>query len=336
MKKKHYTIPVFIPMQACPFHCIFCDQEKISGCVNIPGPEDVVQIIEKNLATIPSQNTIVEVGFFGGTFTGISTEMQQEYLEIVQPFIQKKTIIGIRLSTRPDFINDANLGMLKKFNVNTIELGAQSMDAEVLKRSGRGHSVQDIIYASDKIREHGFRLGLQMMVGLPGDSADKSVATAMKFVELKARDVRIYPALVIKGTPLEKLLREGKYEPLELDEAVKIVAEVFRIFEKAGINIIRTGLHPSDGLISGEELIEGPFHVSFKELVLTKLWANELDVLLTKTGKENIEIYVPPGQLNYAVGYQSKNKNMLLEKFRSVRFKTDQSLKGRKYNVNFS
>jgi histone acetyltransferase (RNA polymerase elongator complex component) len=336
MKKKHFTIPVFIPMQACPFRCIFCDQEKISGHVDIPNPEDVVQIIEKNLTTIPTVNTDVEVGFFGGTFTGISAGLQQAYLEAVQPFILKKQIEGIRLSTRPDFIDGANLAMLNKFNVHTIELGAQSMNGEVLKRSGRGHSVQDIITASEKIRENGFRLGLQMMVGLPGDSAEKSVATAIKFVEMKARDVRIYPALVIRGTPLEKLFKQGKYKPMELGEAVDVVSRVYRIFEKAGVNIIRIGLHPSDGLINGEELIAGPFHVSFRELVLTKLWEEELQNLLQNEGKDKITVFIPPGQINYAVGYQSKNKNRLLEKFKNVRFKTDQTLTGRQYYVDYN
>jgi len=336
MKKKHFTIPVFIPMQACPFHCIFCDQEKISGHVEIPGTGDIAKIIEKNLSTIPFQNSLVEVGFFGGTFTGIPSEMQQDYLEAVQPFIKKKQISGIRLSTRPDYIDDARLTLLGKYHVHTIELGAQSMDDEVLKKSGRGHSARDIVIASGKIRKHGFRLGLQMMVGLPGDTAEKSIATAKKFVELKARDVRIYPALVIRGTALEKLYRLEKFKPLDLEEAVETVATIFNLFEDKGVNIIRTGLHPSDGLISGEDLIAGPFHVSFKELVLTRLWERELANILLKDGKDKIEIFIPPGQVNYAVGYQSKNKNKLLEKFKTVRFKTDHSLTGREYYVDFN
>ncbi len=336
MKKKHFTIPVFIPMQACPFQCIFCDQEKISGHVDVPGPGDVVEIIEKHLATIPSTNSAVEVGFFGGTFTGLSISMQESFLEAVQLFIINKQIEGIRLSTRPDYIDEENLNMLKKYNVRTIELGAQSMDNKVLAKSGRGHTAEDTVRAGKMIDAHGFRLGLQMMVGLPGDTAEKSVATAKSFVDLKARDVRIYPALVIKDTPLERLYKLGKFVPLDLKKAVEVVAMVYRIFEEAGVNIIRTGLHPSDGLLNGEALIAGPFHVSFKELVLTKLWGEELKRLLPEGGKEKVEIFLPPGQINYAVGYQSSNKNKLLKKFRNVRFKTDQNLTGRKYYAYFS
>lgn len=336
MKIKHYTIPVFIPMQACPFQCIFCDQEKISGHTNIPGPEDVVQTIKGHLSTIPKENTVVELGFFGGTFTGMTADLQQKYLSVVQAFIQTQQIKGIRLSTRPDFIDESKLALLKNYNVTTIELGAQSMDEDVLKRSGRGHTAQDTIMAANMIRENGFRLGLQMMVGLPGDTAEKSVATAKKFVEMKALDVRIYPALVIKGTPLERLYNSGKFIPLGLAESVDTVAKVYRIFENTNINIIRIGLHPSDGLISGEELVAGPFHVSFRELVLTKLWQDEFDSLLPAEAKEGITIFVAPSQVNYAVGYQSKNKNALLTKFNRVQFKTDHSLTGRTYYVDIS
>ena len=336
MKIKHYTIPVFIPMQACPFRCIFCDQEKISGHTKIPGPQDVAQTIRDYLTTIPKENTVVEVGFFGGTFTGLTAELQQTYLTTVQPFIETKQIQGVRLSTRPDFIDRPKLALLKKYNVTTIELGAQSMDEDVLKRSGRGHTANDTIIAATMIRENGFRLGLQMMVGLPGDNAEKSVATATKFVEMKALDVRIYPALVIKGTPLERLYNSGKFSPLGLAASVDTVAKVYRIFENANINIIRTGLHPSDGLISGEELVAGPFHVSFKELVLTKLWQEELDKLFRGGAKEWIKIFVAPGQINYAVGHQSKNKNALLAKYNRVQFKTDHSLTGRQYYVDIS
>jgi histone acetyltransferase (RNA polymerase elongator complex component) len=335
MKKKHYTIPVFIPMQACPFQCIFCDQEKISGETEIPGPGDVIDIIEKHLATIPSINSTVEVGFFGGTFTGLSNAVQQYYLEAVQPFIRKGQIMGIRLSTRPDYIDEENLILLRKYHVQTIELGAQSLDDDVLIRSGRGHTVEDTVRASKLINVRGFRLGLQMMVGLPGDTREKSLATARSFVELKAQDVRIYPALVIKTTPLEKLYHNGKYIPLALDEAVDIVAGIYRVFEAAGVNIIRTGLHPSDGLLSGDDLIAGPFHVSFKELVLTKLWEEELHDIFSEEAAEKVVISIAPGQMNYAVGYQAANKKKLHAIFKNVRFKTDPNLTGRQYYVDF-
>ena len=335
MKFRHFTIPVFIPMQACPFRCIFCDQEKISGHLNIPVAEDVVQIIEKHLETIPATNSIIELGFFGGTFTGLPLHQQETYLNAAKPYLETGKISGIRLSTRPDFIDEEILDFLKKHHVKTIELGAQSMNDEVLKKSGRGHTTADIVAAAEKIVENSFRLGLQMMIGLPGDTMENAIFTAKRFVEMLAVDVRIYPLVVIKDTPLEKLYRSGKYVPLSLEDAVKTTSEVSKIFEAAGVNIIRTGLHPSEGLLNGDDLIAGPFHVSFKELVLTERWREIFSKIQKPENSSQISISVGGRELNYAVGYQASNKNLLLKTYQKVNFKIDESLKNREYHVNF-
>jgi len=335
MSLRHFTIPVFIPMEACPFSCIYCDQVKISGKTNIPAAGDVVAIIQQHLKTIPDENSVVEVGFFGGTFTGLKMETQERYLAAVQPFIRLGKIHSVRLSTRPDFLDQANIDLLKKFHIRTIELGAQSMDDEVLKSSGRGHTAADVAAASDLIIANGLRLGLQMMVGLPGDSAEKSTLTAKKFIRLGASDVRIYPTLVIKGTHLEKLFLAGKYNPMTLEEAVSRVAEVLEIFENNKINVIRVGLHPSEGMLTGDSLLAGPFHVSFRELVNTEIWGKFLMNILVNTDAETIEITVPAKELNFAIGYKSKNRNMLLEKFSGVMFKTSESLKNRDFHVDY-
>lgn len=320
-------------MEACPFLCIYCDQEKISGHAEIPSAEDVVKIIETHLETIPEASEI-QIGFFGGTFTGLKSEIQSMYLDAVQPFIKQGNVKSIRLSTRPDFINREILDLLKKHHVETIELGAQSMDDEVLRKSGRGHRAEKTVAASKMIREKGFRLGLQMMIGLPGDTPEKPLMTARKFVELGAGDVRIYPTLVIKGTPLEKLYRAGKYKPLLTEEAIERTAKILPIFENAGVNIIRVGLHPSDGLMEESDLVAGPFHVSFKELVLTKLWQDQLKNI-SVTNHDDLTIFIPSGELNYAVGYEASNKKMVLKKFRRVRFRTDHELQNRDYYVDY-
>jgi len=335
MKYHHFTIPVFVPMQACPFRCFFCDQEKISGHPDIPTPDDVKTIIERHLETIPTSNSIIELGFFGGTFTGLPIRQQQAYFDAAKPFVDAGKIAGIRLSTRPDFIEDEILDFLKMNHVGTIELGAQSMMDAVLKKSGRGHTAASTAEAAEKIVKKGFRLGLQMMIGLPGDTKSDAEYTARQFVALGAKDVRIYPLLVIKGTPLENLYKSGKYIPLTIEEAVNITAGVFRIFEAAGVNIIRTGLHPSEGLLSENDLIAGPFHVSFKELVLSELWREELSEIFKSEGFAQIDIFVAGKELNYAIGHQSSNKNLLLKKFQKVNFRIDKSLKNREYHVDF-
>jgi len=333
MQKKHFTIPIFIPQLACPFQCIYCNQRSISGKQKEPSEKEIVETIEQYLLTIPTSNSEIEIGFFGGTFTGIQKEKQKKYLEIVQPYLESGKIQGIRLSTRPDYIDENILELLKKFHVTTIELGAQSMDDEVLRLSGRGHRSEDIINASHLIKEKSFSLGLQMMLGLPGDTLEKSISTAKKIIALDADNTRIYPTLIIKETELERLYHEKKYSPLSLEQAVEWAKEVYKVFEKTEIKILRMGLHPSDGLISGESLVAGPFHVSFGELVMTAIWKEELNSI-QKRDKENIILTVAESQINYAIGYNASNKKMLLAKFKTVRFITDSKLKERNFHVD--
>ncbi len=317
---KHYTIPIFTPELACPFQCVFCNQEKISGQQNIPSKAEIIRTIEDHLSTFKVSERVVEVGFFGGSFTGIPIDTQRMYLEIVEPYINSNKIQGIRLSTRPDYINDEILMMLKASHVTTIELGAQSFNDDVLKQTRRGHTAQQIIDASIAIKKYGFNLGLQMMVGLPNDTIDRAISTAQKIIEAGADCTRIYPAVVIKDTLMHKWYDDGKYKPLSLEQAVDWTKQILPLFENAGVNVIRVGLHPSEGLVLGEELIDGPLHSSFKELVLTAIWADLLVPILSNNHTKNIEIHVPTKELNYAIGYKSVNKTMLLQKFNTVKF----------------
>ena len=306
---RHYNIPVFIPELACPNRCIYCNQRHISGQAEVVSTDKVVQIIESHLQTFvrPSH---VELAFFGGSFTGLEIEQQEKYLEVVQPYIKQGLIEGIRLSTRPDYISVAVLDTLKRYNVKTIELGAQSLCDEILTLCERGHSVRDVEKASSLIKEYGFSLGLQMMLGLPSDTLERSKQTAQKIVSLGADNTRIYPTLVIPNTKLAEMYYRGDYRPLTIEQAIEWSAEVYKIFIQSGVSVLRVGLHPSEGLISGNELIAGPFHVSFRELVLSRIWLERLQSL----GKETKCIVVNPKDINYAKGYRLCNIKALKER----------------------
>lgn len=318
---KHYNIPIFIPELACPNQCIYCNQRHISGQLQAVKPEEIKQIIEQHLATFIKPSHI-ELAFFGGSFTGIDEEDMITYLETVQPYIEQGEIKSIRISTRPDYINEKILGILKRYNVQNIELGAQSLNEDVLSYSKRGHTVKDVEKASELIRSYGFSLGLQMMIGLPLDSVEKSKETAKKILALGAKSTRIYPTLVINNTELADLYRTGKYTALSLEEAVEWTAEIYKIFSQTSITILRVGLHPSEALIKGEQLLAGPFHVSFKELVLSKIWFEKLEniPLDVKT------ILVNPREINYAIGYGSVNKKKLQEKNPNLKFISDSNV----------
>jgi histone acetyltransferase (RNA polymerase elongator complex component) len=334
MSPGHYIIPVFIPDLACPHQCVFCNQKNISGRIKIPNADDVTEIVEKHLSTIPAES-YVEIGFFGGNFTGVEKALQQELLDSAEKFIGKGKVTSIRLSTRPDYINEEILNFLKPYSVSTIELGAQSFDDEVLECSGRGHDAETIVNACSLIKRFGFKLGLQMMVGLPGDTKEKSINTAKAIVEMGADNTRIYPALVIKDTALEKIFSENKYKPLSMEEAINWVKDIYKIFEEAGTNILRVGLHPSEGLINKDAYVAGPFHVSFRELVLAEIWREVLYPLLKQDADKNIVLTVSAEQINYAIGYKASNKKMLLQHFRKVKFVSSPLLKERNFHADY-
>ncbi len=251
MSVKHFNIPIFIPELACPFQCIYCDQQKITGTDKLPQDNEIIEKIESHLRSMPSGSEI-QLAYFGGNFTGIPQPQQEHYLKLVHPYIRRGEIKSIRLSTRPDFINPEILSMLRDNGVRNIELGVQSLDAEVLKKSRRGYDVDTILRASREIRQSGFLLGMQMMIGLPGDSLERSMETARQIIALGAYDTRIYPTLVIRDTVLEQMFRRGEYLPLTLPTAVDWCSRIIPLFEEAAITVLRVGLHPSDGLVGGK------------------------------------------------------------------------------------
>ena len=334
MRLRHFTIPVFIPEEACPNQCVFCNQHRIAGADCAPSVEEIISKVETHLQTIAADGE-VEIGFFGGNFTGIPEKEQQAYLESVQPYIKSGRVKSIRLSTRPDYICQEILDFLKRYHVTSIELGAQSLDEEVLKLVGRGHTAEQVHKASQLIKENGFNLGLQMMIGLPGDTPEKSVFTASEIIRLGADCTRIYPTLVIKNTELENLYLTGKYTPLSMEEAISRVADIVPLFINANVKILRIGLHPSEGLLDNTSLVAGPFHVAFGEMVFSEIWRRLISKMTFENGKRNIlTLTVAAGMRNPAIGHKAMNKAMLLEEFRKVVFEESSDLKGFEYHAH--
>lgn len=335
----HFNIPIFIPHLGCPFQCIYCNQKYISGTVSPPGTADIHSIIQQKLSTIDTKNAEVEVAFFGGSFTCLSFQEQEKYLEAVQPYINDEKVRGIRISTRPDYIDRDILQLLQKYHVRTIELGVQSMNDTTLIKIGRGHTAADVEKASELIRKSGFGLGIQTMVGLPGEDKSLDEYTASRVIDLKPDCVRIYPVLVLKDTELERMFAEGKYVPMSLSTAVERVAVPLKMYIDHDINVIKVGLHPSDEYEIGGKLVAGPFHPSFREMVMTAIWKNEFSQILLSGQKpdksRDLTISVPDSQYNYAIGYKSENKAHLKQYFNRVRFVRSDILHKLEFNVDY-
>lgn len=263
---KHVNIPVFISHEGCPNDCVFCNQRKITAKANAMTLEEIAEQIETYSSTLDDK-TFIELAFFGGSFTGIDARLQEKYLKLAAEYKKSGKIHAIRLSTRPDYITTEILDRLKIYLVDTIELGVQSLHDEVLNASNRGHQAQDVYKAVGLIKAYGFHLGIQLMVGLPGDTKERAVLSAKLAALLKPDCIRIYPTLVIKETELLELCNQGKYTPLSLDQAVDWTKEMYQVFLKAQIPVIRMGLQPTELITEGKEVLYGPFHPAFRQLV---------------------------------------------------------------------
>ena len=291
MGKSHYIIPIFVPHEGCPHNCVFCNQDKITGEEEKVNKTYVENIINEYLETIDRGNSTVEVSFFGGTFTAINIDKQRELLEVAKRYKDNKKIDFIRLSTRPDYIDDLILNHLKSYGVNIIELGIQSLDEDVLKYSGRGHSDLDVIKASKLIKKYGFVLGHQIMLGLPKDTLEKDIETAKRSIEMKPDICRIYPALVIKETPMEDMFNRKEYRPYSLEYSIEVSKIIYKMYLDNNINVIRIGLQPTDTINEGKDIVEGPFHPAYRELVEGSMLNENLkNNLKNVTGKVTVKV----------------------------------------------
>ncbi len=311
--KKQYIIPIFVPHLGCPNDCIFCNQKSISGQKNSMTKEEAKKIIDTHLESIKEKEAEIEIAFFGGSFTAIEADKQEELLQVAYEYIKKGKVSSIRISTRPDCINKEILKRLKKYKVKTIELGVQSANNYILKRTNRGHTFEDVKKASKMIRWHGFTLGHQMMVGLPESTRIDEINTAKALIKLKPKMIRIYPVLVVKNTKLEQEFKEGKYEPLSLVQAVEICKELVNMFTKKKIDVIRIGLQNTEEISSPEsensEVVAGPYHPAFRQLVESGLW---YDAIVGKIKKLNVkvkevEVTVNPIDINNVIGHKKEN-----------------------------
>lgn len=311
--KKQYIIPIFVPHLGCPNDCIFCNQKSISGQKENMTKEKAKKIIDDYLESIKREEAQVEIAFYGGSFTAIEEKQQEELLETAYEYVKNGQVESIRISTRPDCIDKETLKRLKKYKVKTIELGVQSADDYILKRSNRGHNFADVKKASKMIRWNGFKLGHQMMVGLPESTRIDEINTAKALIKLKPKMVRIYPVLVVKNTKLEKEYQEGKYEPLPLVQAVEICKELVRMFADKNIEIIRIGLQNTDEITEPgsekSEVVAGPYHPAFRQLVESAMW---YDAIVGKIKKLNVkvkevEVTVNPIDANNVIGHKKEN-----------------------------
>lgn len=317
--KKHANIPIFIPHLGCPNNCVFCNQRSISGHASFD-ESTVPAEIDEALLTIEKRGSDIEteIAFFGGSFTGIDRSLMVSLLETAYAYIRSGRVDSIRLSTRPDYIDEEILSILEKYGVRTIELGLQSMSDEVLQKTKRGHTVKQAEDACRLIKKHGFELVGQMMIGLPGSDMKKELETAEKICALGADGARVYPTVIFYNTELCEMARLGEYQPLSNEEAVIRTAAVLKVLDKSGVPCIRVGLCASENLADEKEVYGGANHSAIGELAMGEVFYEKMCECiepLEENDEKSIVFYVPRGAVSKAVGQKRKNINRIKDKY---------------------
>ena len=305
MSSIHSNISIFVPHIGCPNMCSFCNQRHITGKGTAPTTQDVVDAVNIAVSSPKYNPLTTEIAFFGGSFTAINRKYMLDLLNVAHTFVKNGTVSGIRISTRPDAIDEEILNILKEYGVSAIELGAQSLNDDVLRMNNRGHSAEDVKKAAQLIKNYGFSLGLQMMTGLYGDSDKSSVKTAQEIIKLNPDTVRIYPTIVLKNTDLAALYIDNKYKPQTLENAVELCTELLFMFNKTDIKVIRLGLHS----IEPNSYIAGPWHPAFSELCYSKIFFKNAQNLLIEKGR--YILYVSPSSISKMIGQHKENINNL-------------------------
>ena len=309
-------IPIFVSHMGCPNACTFCNQRKISGVEDAIKPEALIKHVEMYLKTMKRDR--IELAFFGGSFTGIATLLQERYLNYAKQLKDSGMIDAIRLSTRPDYVDDVVVERLLKYNVDLVELGCQSFDETVLVASKRGHDQQAIYRAVRLLKAASIDVGIQLMLGLPFDTYEKFMASVEATISLDPACVRLYPALVIKDTELFDQFEMGVFSPLSVDDAVDWCADAMKRFNKAKIHVIRIGLQPTDVINFEGSVVAGPFHPAFGERVMSRLHLRALEKFFIKLSTEKgwhehepIGIVVNEKQLSAVKGNRRLNEQLL-------------------------
>jgi len=311
--KRRIIVPFFISHLGCPHQCVFCDQRAITGSVGrLPAANEILATIDAWGKS--AGNDTVDVAFYGGSFTALAEELQKQLLSPLQPLLASGEVGSIRVSTRPDAVSDEVARFLRDSGVDLVELGVQSMHDEVLSRAGRGHLAKHTEEAFAALRTAGLKVGAQLMPGLPGDTPSLAVESLSLLLPLKPDLLRIYPAVVLRNTELARLYESGRYRPLSLDEAVAVCKVMLQVAASAGIPVIRVGLHPTDELTAGGEVLAGPYHPAFRQLAEAERWYDLLRILCADLAPgEKVTFQVAPARVSDVIG-QNRHNIRRLEK----------------------
>jgi histone acetyltransferase (RNA polymerase elongator complex component) len=318
LSRKPLIVPVFLPHAGCPHRCVFCNQNAITRAPSgLPSESDLESVIAQFLNYTLKRHSTTQIAFFGGNFLGLDTAVVKAFLRLAQRFVQDGRVDSIRFSTRPDTIDRKRLDVLAGYRVRTVELGVQSMVDDVLRQTRRGHTAAQTAAAVKLLKTEGYAVGLQMMVGLPGDSGDRALETAHRLVDLQPDFVRIYPTAVLKGSRLAEYYHAGRFTPLSLESAVELVKAIYVIFYRHDIPVVRMGLQAAGDMTEDDAVLAGPYHPAFGHMVHAALFLEMARGLLTQQEERaaTVTFKVHPRSISKMKGLKHSNIDALCRQF---------------------
>jgi histone acetyltransferase (RNA polymerase elongator complex component) len=347
---KNFIIPIFVVYKGCPNRCIYCNERITAGHHPERISEDLFhETVNSHLKSAGVREDAIQIAFYGGNFTGIERAYQEELLELAESYVKKGLVNSIRISTRPDYIDRERIDLLKKYSVKTVEIGAQSMNDDVLYRSKRGHTASDVRRALVLLKENGFETGVHLMAGLPGDTRDGFYHSIEEIIKLRPHTARVHPTVVFKDTPLATAYGTGEYQPLTIDEAVELCEYSLLRFQAEGINLIRLGLQHTAEMEASENIVAGPYHPAFRSLVEGNIFLKMAVYLFGQTEKDMKEatFFLAPKDVSSFRGMRNENMKTLKERFGTseiiIREHPDQErgllvlrAEGKRYHTSFS
>lgn len=301
--------PVFLPFSGCPGRCVYCAQDRQTATAPAPLSWHLERLAAELESVREHGGAPIELGFFGGTFTGLPEPWWKQFLDLAAAYRAHGVVTRIRCSTRPDRIDPQRLRAMRSHGLDMVELGIQSFDGEVLRRSKRGYGEDRARTACRMVRESGMELGIQLLPGLPGHDHRKWRRDVMVARSFRPSGVRIYPCLVLRGTELHALRGEKGFQPWDLAETVQALAFGVFAFWRCGVPVIRLGLPPEGGLL--EQVADGPWHPALGNMVRSRVVARFLYVHVAASGIRPERLLVPRSFSGDIWGHQSANRPLL-------------------------
>jgi len=271
MKKLARTIsgvtPVAVMSQpmGCPGQCVYCPTYSATPQSYTPESPAVLRAREcaydtkkqvalrlKALSEMGHPTDKIELIVMGGTFLAQPLGYQYQFIKDCFDALNGRAsatleeakrlnetashrCTGLCIETRPDWCRPEEIARMLSFGATRVELGVQTLDEDIYRLVRRGHGVAEVVQATARLKEHGFKVHYHWMPGLPGATPELDLALSQRLFSdprFKPDGLKLYPTMVVAGTELGRWYREGRYQPYPDEVMINLVTEIKSLVPK--------------------------------------------------------------------------------------------------------